>query len=200
MQGMQGVQGDRDGQCREVAEEAVLDDICLDRLAECENDLAALQHVNPSQQVAISAALTRRLTVIQGPPGTGKTTASVEILRLWAKLGVRNILATADGNVAVDNIAMGLAKAGVNVVRVGRPEKISALIEDITLDNLVAKRKTQAKADRAQLAAAAKIKAREAQTSKIAVWCDGLRQELQALSLAEVLEAERKAQGEHRYV
>jgi hypothetical protein len=119
---------------------------------------------------------------------------------LWAKLGVRNILATADGNVAVDNIAMGLAKAGVNVVRVGRPEKISALIEDITLDNLVAKRKTQAKADRAQLAAAAKIKAREAQTSKIAVWCDGLRQELQALSLAEVLEAERKAQGEHRYV
>ena len=48
-------------------------------------------------------------------PRVGKTTASVEILRLWAKLGIKNILATADGNVAVDNIAMGLVKVGVKV-------------------------------------------------------------------------------------
>ena len=138
-----GLQGKGVLKCKELAEEAVLDGICLDRLAECEDDLASQSHVNQSQQVAISAALTRRLTIIQGPPGTGKTTASVEILRLWAKLGVKNILATADGNVAVDNIAMGLAKAGVNVVRVGRPEKIGTLIEDISLDTLVAKRKTK---------------------------------------------------------
>ncbi len=138
-----GVQGKGELECKELAEEAVLDGIFLDRLAECEDDLASQLHVNHSQQVAISAALTRRLTIIQGPPGTGKTTASVHILRLWAKLGIKNILATADGNVAVDNIAMGLAKAGVKVVRVGRPEKIGTLIEDISLDTLVAKRKTQ---------------------------------------------------------
>ena len=182
----------RGNKVKELAEEAVLDGISLEKLAECEEDLASLEHVNRSQQIAVSAALTRRLTVIQGPPGTGKTTASVQILRLWSKLGVKNILATADGNVAVDNIAMGLAKAGVNVVRVGRPEKISSLIEDITLDTLVGKRKQQMKDEKAQDAAEAKIKARDAHSAAVSRRLEDLREELMAVSLEEVLAEERK--------
>ena len=104
---------------KEAAAEAVLDGINFDALDQCEQDVACNSSLNRSQQVAISAALTRRLSiiqvscldlensagqmlstsvswfpltrwlaVIQGPPGTGKTTASVEILRQWSKLGI----------------------------------------------------------------------------------------------------------------
>ena len=108
---------------------------------------------------AVRAALTRRCTVVQGPPGTGKTTASVQILRLWAKLGLGPILATADGNVAVDNIALGLARCGVDVVRVGSPAKVSASLEAFTLDAKVAQRRAALKQER-EAAAAAEREAR----------------------------------------
>ena len=113
-------------------------------------------------------------------------------MRLWAKLGIKNILATADGNVAVDNIAMGLAKAGVNVVRIGRPEKVSALIENITLDSLVLKRKKQAKEDGVRAAAAAAAKAREAHAGKVAKMVEEMRESLTPLSLQEVQAEEQK--------
>ena len=73
----------------------------------------------------------------------GKTTTAVHTLKALAHMGVSPILATADGNVAVDNIAEGLAKLGCNVVRVGRPEKVSAHMRQITLDSQVAKLKEQ---------------------------------------------------------
>ena len=36
------------------------------------------------------------------------------------------------GNPAVDNIAIGLRKEGVRAVRVGRPDKINRILEEIT--------------------------------------------------------------------
>ena len=68
--------------------------------------------------------------------GTGKTTTSVQVLRGWAALRLRSALCVAECNVAVDNIAMGLAEAGVNVVRVGRADKMSEQLQAISLDQL----------------------------------------------------------------
>lgn len=98
-----------------------------------------------SQRRAVAATCERRLTIIQGPPGTGKTATAVQILRSWAQLGLKPLLAVADGNIAVDNIAAGLAKQGVDVraVRVGRPEKIRPELEEITLDNQLRRMKKQ---------------------------------------------------------
>lgn len=136
--GSEGAQEAQKVAVEALAAEDVMDGISPEKLVECEEDVREVEGLNASQQRAVRAALTRRCTVIQGPPGTGKTTASVHILRLWAKLGLGPILATADGNVAVDNIVLGLVKLGVNVVRVGSSSKISASLEEHTLDYKVA--------------------------------------------------------------
>jgi len=110
-------------------------------LAACRVDLAAQPTLSDAQRAAVGAALVRRLTIVQGPPGTGKSTVAVHTLRLWARLGLKPLLATADCNVAVDNIAEGLLAQGVAVVRVGRGDKVSAAMEARSLDALTAARK-----------------------------------------------------------
>ena len=110
--------------------------------------------------------------------------------------GIKNILATADGNVAVDNIAMGLAKAGVKVVRVGRPEKVSSIIEDLTLDALIAKRKVDDAAAQERAAAAAADAARAAKGKAIAEEVAVLRDVMLALSLEDLYAEEAKLLGE----
>merc|ERR1719253_2318903 len=94
----------------------------------------ALEGLNSSQRFAVEGAATNRLTLIQGPPGTGKTAVAIRILQHWARLAASEadgsgkpanpILATSDSNIAVDNLVEGCAKAGLRVIRLGRPEAI----------------------------------------------------------------------------
>ena len=93
--------------------------------------------LNDSQKEAAAAALQRRLTVIQGPPGTGKTHVSVEILRLWSRVGVRPILVSSHNNVAVDNIAESACAKGLNVVRLAKPDRISSALDRCSLDSIL---------------------------------------------------------------
>mmetsp|Transcript_99343 Transcript_99343/g.318755 ORF Transcript_99343/g.318755 Transcript_99343/m.318755 type:complete len:554 (-) Transcript_99343:708-2369(-) len=106
----------------------------------------SLQSLNNSQRLAVASALERRTTLVQGPPGTGKTHVSVGLLALWARhfKGKGTLLATSDSNIAVDNIAEGLQKAGLKVVRVGRFEKITSQLEDITLEAMTRRRRIEA--------------------------------------------------------
>jgi len=117
------------------------DDEKLDRaLAE----VKTLTHLNQSQRDAVRSALRQTCTIIQGPPGTGKTHVSVQIMKMWSKvLDLSPLLATSDSNVAVDNIAMGLRAEGVKAVRVGRPDKINRILEEITLECLLEKEKVE---------------------------------------------------------
>merc|ERR1712129_437070 len=85
--------------------------------------------------------------IIQGPPGTGKTHVAVKVLKLWADaMHILPVLATSDSNVAVDNIAEGLHRAGVKVVRLGRMEKVREHLDDITLDTMVTRRRAEVEA------------------------------------------------------
>ena len=84
--------------------------------------------LNPSQLGALESAMSRRVTIIQGPPGTGKTHTAVATLTQLAREGRGPILATAESNVAVDNLLEGLLNLGVRAVRIGRPVKVLSLI------------------------------------------------------------------------
>ena len=95
--------------------------------------LAAMT-LNPSQRAAVESALERRLTLIQGPPGTGKTHTAVHLLSALVNIGRGPILATAESNVAVDNLLEGLLELGVNAVRIGRPVKVREHLRQATLD------------------------------------------------------------------
>lgn len=88
----------------------------------CPNRFDLLGMANPSQLEALKAGTSRRMTLIQGPPGSGKTSTALLLMRLWIAAGRGPILASADSNVAVDNLVTGAAQAELQVVRVGRPE------------------------------------------------------------------------------
>ena len=93
--------------------------------------------LNDSQQNAVEVAMQRRLTLIQGPPGTGKTHTAVHLLKELADKGQGAIMASAESNVAVDNLLEGLLDLGVKAVRIGRPVKVRENLRDATLDALL---------------------------------------------------------------
>jgi len=95
-----------------------------------------LSGLNRSQQEAVKAAVSQRLTLIQGPPGTGKTATAIKIIKIWTQLGMyrESILATSDSNVAVDNLLEGCIKAGIRAVRLGKPENISEHLKRYCVD------------------------------------------------------------------
>ncbi len=94
--------------------------------------------LDDSQRLAIANALrAEHVALIHGPPGTGKTTAVVELIRHAVAAGER-VLACAPSNVAVDNLAERLLRAGLRIVRIGHPARVHAAVRDVSLAALVA--------------------------------------------------------------
>jgi ATP-dependent RNA/DNA helicase IGHMBP2 len=94
--------------------------------------------LDASQRRAVVRALqAEHVALIHGPPGTGKTTAVVELIRQCVQSGER-ILACAPSNVAVDNLAERLLRAGLRIVRLGHPARVQANVRDVALASLVA--------------------------------------------------------------
>ena len=96
-----------------------------------------LEGLNSSQKAAVTSAMGQRLTLIQGPPGTGKTHTAVRLLKAFAEQEAGPLLATAESNVAVDNLLEGLLDAGVKAVRIGRPVKVRESLRTATLDAML---------------------------------------------------------------
>ena len=90
--------------------------------------------LNAQQQNAADAVWSRApLTLLHGPPGTGKTkTLVTSVSGLVA--GGEKILAAAPSNMAVDVLVERLGAAGLNVVRVGHPMRVSEHVLERTLD------------------------------------------------------------------
>ena len=93
---------------------------------------------NESQQRAIDAAISQKITLIHGPPGTGKTHTATEIVRrVYQKYlsSKSKVLVAAETNMAVDNLTRKLLQRNVMVVRVGSIEHMSDDIRQVSLEH-----------------------------------------------------------------
>ncbi len=90
--------------------------------------------LNESQQFAIDLILSNQpVCLVHGPPGTGKTTTLVAAARAMVERGER-VLVCAPSNAAVDHISKALLDAGLWVLRVGNPLRMSESLEAISTE------------------------------------------------------------------
>jgi len=92
-----------------------------------ESQLAALRKVNTAESVAF----------IHGPPGTGKTTTLVHAISMAVR-DEGQVLVSAPSNAAVDLLAEKLGDAGLNVLRIGHPARVTEQALSKTLDSRIA--------------------------------------------------------------
>lgn len=95
--------------------------------------------LNVFQQEAVGKILAAEdLAIVHGPPGTGKTTTLVQAIAALSKQEGRAILVTTPSNAAVDLLSERLSAAGLRVVRVGNPARVSEQLLALTLDQQMA--------------------------------------------------------------
>ncbi|NPA75149.1 MAG: IGHMBP2 family helicase [Euryarchaeota archaeon] len=129
--------------------------------------------LNDSQKRAVEYALrAERFFLIHGPPGTGKTTTLVEAIVQHVKSG-KKVLATADSNVAVDNILEKLI-GKVKVVRLGSPARTSEWLREHTLDFMVQSTAEFKEAQKLWARVDTLVKKRDRETRPMPQWRRGL--------------------------
>jgi ATP-dependent RNA/DNA helicase IGHMBP2 len=90
--------------------------------------------LHEAQQRAVQhAARARPVALVHGPPGTGKTRVLVEVVRQAVARGER-VLCTAASHAAVDHLVEQLARAGLDVLRIGHPARLAEATAGLGLD------------------------------------------------------------------
>ena len=90
--------------------------------------------LNPTQVKAVGLSLSSPdFFLIHGPPGTGKTSTVTELIVQLVKEG-KKVLATADSNVAADNILLNLSRYDeLKLVRIGHPARVLEELERFSI-------------------------------------------------------------------
>ena len=96
------------------------------------------EKLNESQNLAVNNILnTNELAIIHGPPGTGKTTTIVQAIKALSAQSSKPILVVAPSNTAVDLLTEKLDLAGLDVIRIGNPTKVSEKLQSLTLEGKI---------------------------------------------------------------
>ncbi len=92
------------------------------------------ERLNDLQKEAVSLALgSPDFFLVHGPPGTGKTSTLTELILQLVKNG-HKVLATADSNIAVDNLVLNLSKYPfLRIVRIGHPARVMEELERFSI-------------------------------------------------------------------
>ncbi len=97
-------------------------------------DAYSLPDLNDSQNEALRLIhLALDVAIVHGPPGTGKTHTLIHSI-VHSLKREKQVLVTAPSNLAVDLLVEKLAIAGIDVVRVGHPARISEVVLQRSLD------------------------------------------------------------------
>lgn len=81
--------------------------------------------LNPTQERAVNEVLwAKDVAIVHGPPGTGKTTTLVEAIN-ETLMRESQVLVCAQSNMAVDWISEKLVDRGINVLRIGNPNRVN---------------------------------------------------------------------------
>lgn len=95
--------------------------------------------LNDSQHAAVQKILAANdLAIVHGPPGTGKTTTLVQAIKALHARDGKQLLVVAPSNTAVDLLTERLHDAGMDVLRVGNPARVSEHLSSLTLDGKMA--------------------------------------------------------------
>lgn len=97
------------------------------------------KRLNAMQQAAVTKILeANELAIVHGPPGTGKTTTLVQAIKALIQQDGKQVLVVAPSNAAVDLLSEKLFDEGLNVVRIGNPNRVNERQLELTLDNKMA--------------------------------------------------------------
>ena len=103
------------------------------------NEVVYANHMlNDSQNIAVNKILnTNYLAIIHGPPGTGKTTTLVQAVKALVNQQNEKVLMVAPSNTAVDLLTEKLNEAGLNVLRLGNPARVSEELQAQTMEGKI---------------------------------------------------------------
>lgn len=121
---------DKEGESKKVRLRELIIDLAKPEFNSEALSLPPTPYMNSNQRTALKRVVQAEdYTLILGMPGTGKTTTTAEIIRYLVSMG-KSVLVAAYTHTALDNVLSKVRDSGVDVLRLGNPQKVLPSLRD----------------------------------------------------------------------